>query len=57
MRPHVHPPKFGPPYDATAPITCEGCIDMLWEARQALCKKYGWDKWPDKLNQGRDYLP
>ena len=54
---HDHPPKFGPPYDATAPITCQGCIDMLWALRDEMCVKYGWEQWPDKLNQGRDYIP
>lgn len=57
MTTHDHPPKFGPPYDASLPIVCPACIDMLWEARYDLCEKYGWESWPDKLNQGRSELP
>jgi hypothetical protein len=52
---HVHE-NFGSPYDFSLPVTCPACVEILWEKRDKLCEKYGWDKWPDALNQGRDHL-
>ena len=53
---HEHPPPKGCPFDFSMPIDCNACRVLIWTWRQELCDKYGWDKWPDDLNRGRDYF-
>lgn len=43
---HNHKGQSGPPYDPSAPLTCPECCEELIAKREALCKKYGWQTWP-----------
>jgi hypothetical protein len=44
----------GVPYDHKKKITCPHCLDLIWQERAKLCKKYEWDKWPSDLKGAVD---
>lgn len=46
---HVHTLLTGPPIDMSGPIECVACIAQIWAQRDALCVKYGWTEYPDKI--------
>lgn len=47
---HNHKGQLGPPYDPKKPITCLDCIAEILAYRADLCKKYGWEGWPESIS-------